>query len=61
MSQNFTGAEFVKALKADTLKERIVREGMAKQNDKDTNSILFAEGIDCTNWIPIPVKMIEKT
>ncbi len=59
MGQEFTGTDFVKALAEGALKNHIVREGLAKQQEKDAKSILFSEG-DCTDWIPIPVKMIEK-
>ena len=59
MGQEFTGTNFIKALAEGALKNYIIREGFAKQKEKDTNSILFSEG-DCTDWIPIPVKMIER-
>jgi hypothetical protein len=60
MTQEFSGSDFVKALATGALKSQIVREGMAKLDEKDSKSILFAETLDCTNWVPIPVKMIEK-
>lgn len=60
MVQEFTAAAFAEALAAGTLKEPIIREGIAKQSDKDTDSILFSEGLDCTHWIQVPTKIIEK-
>jgi hypothetical protein len=61
MAQEFTGADFAKALAAGTLNDHILCEGMAKTNESDPHSILFTTGLDCgKSWFPIPVKMVEK-
>jgi hypothetical protein len=55
----FTGKEFAQALATGTLNEAVVVTGMAKKAD-DPQVVLFAPGRTCTDWISIPVKMIEK-
>jgi hypothetical protein len=55
----FSGEEFAQALSTDTLREAVVVTGMAKKGD-DSQSILFAPGKECGDWIPIPVKLIDQ-
>ena len=50
MAKTFTGADFIKALSEGTLKEPIVREGMAKFSDNDPTALHFSEGTGCTSW-----------
>jgi hypothetical protein len=57
--KKFTGAEFVKALSEKTLAEPIVLEGMAKQEDGNTNSFMFSVGTSCTSWVQIPLDIVE--
>jgi hypothetical protein len=54
---SFTGEEFAQALASSTLP--VVLAGMAKKGE-DPHVILFAPGMSCAHWIPVPAKMIEK-
>jgi len=60
MPDVFTGQEFAKRLSTGQLKKSIVKVGMAKTNDDSPNTILFAEGRMCAEWISIPVSVIEQ-
>jgi hypothetical protein len=60
MSQQFSGAEFIKALGEGGLKEGFIREGMVKQEENDPNAVQFSEGTDCSLWTKIPVGMVEQ-
>src|SRR5262249_16384381 len=60
MPASFTGKEFIDALKKDTLKEPIIKDGMVKQDEKDSTVILFTEGASCDIWTKVPVDLIEK-
>ncbi|MBA3315449.1 MAG: hypothetical protein H0T47_19445 [Planctomycetaceae bacterium] len=60
MAKSLTGEEFAKALSEGSLKGPLVRIGMAKQADDDSDTILFAEGAVCSEWISIPVSIIEE-
>lgn len=59
MSQLFRVNEFVEALRAKTLKNRIILEGMVKESDDDSQALLFSDGSRCENWIRIPLEMID--
>jgi hypothetical protein len=60
MPDVFTGQEFAKRLSTGQLKRSIVKIGMAKKSDDSLDTILFAEGRMCDEWISIPVSMIEQ-
>ena len=60
MPDVFTGQEFAKSLSTGQLKKSIVRVGMAKKSDDSPDTILFAEGRMCREWISIPVSVIEQ-
>jgi hypothetical protein len=59
MPKSFTGTEFLKALSEGQLREPIIKEGLVKQEENDTNTLLFSEGRACQHWIKIPIEMIE--
>lgn len=58
--RTFSGAEFVSALSEGSLKEPIVREGMAKLGEQDRSAILFSAGFSCSAWTKVPLEMIEQ-
>jgi hypothetical protein len=60
MPNVFTGQEFARSLSEGKLKEPLVKIGMAKKHDDSPNTILFAEGGLCDEWISIPVGVIEQ-
>jgi|GEM_PF-2841265 len=59
--RSYTAAEFVSRLTANTLIDQsaINLFGLVKQNDTDQSAILFSSSTACTEWLPIPVSMIE--
>jgi hypothetical protein len=50
----------MKALADGSLKQPIVEEGMAKQDDKDPNIILLSNGISGDQWVKLPLHLIER-
>ena len=60
MQKTFSGEEFAEVLSSGTLQETVQLVGMAKKSDYDQDAILFAPGVSCLRWIPIPVSMIEQ-
>jgi hypothetical protein len=60
MAKSFTGEEFAKALSDGSLKEPLVKIGMVKQVEDGSDAILFAEGAVCSDWIRIPIAIIEE-
>jgi hypothetical protein len=60
MPNTFTGTEFLKSLSEESLKEPLVKIGMAKKDDDSEDTVLFAEGGVCEDWISVPVGVIEQ-
>lgn len=59
MSRMFTAREFLDALAAGGLERTIVRTGMVKVSESETESLLFSEGSGCEDWVKLPLTMIQ--
>jgi hypothetical protein len=60
MGMSFTPDEFLAALAEDNFKQPVVLTGMVKKAD-DPDSVMFASGTLCQNWVKIPLKtMVER-
>lgn len=59
MPNTFSGDEFARRLLDGSLKEPIVKVGMAKAHGERTDKILFAEGGACGEWIELPIHLLE--
>ena len=60
MYESFTGADFRVALAEGRLGAEIVRTGVAKEDEKDANAILFSMPPFCASWIKIPLDLIDR-
>jgi hypothetical protein len=58
-TKTYTGEAFAKALGEETLQQSIVRVGMIKSDADDPKTLLFTES-GCTEWIKVPLELIEE-
>jgi hypothetical protein len=52
--------EFLDKLNKDEVQAGVVLVGMVKKNEEDPDSLLFAIGQSCENWIAIPSSLIAE-
>jgi hypothetical protein len=56
----FAPRDFVSFLQSENIKtSSVVLRGLAKVVEGETESVFFSQSGDCTNWIPIPVEVID--
>jgi len=60
MANEFTGEAFLEALADGSLTEPLIRVGMVKLQADSSDEFLFSEGGCGSEWIAVPVDLVEK-
>jgi hypothetical protein len=57
---SFSAAEFIVKLRdGQFASPPLTATGLVKVSEDEANTLLFAHGTDCTNWVEVPVQMID--
>jgi hypothetical protein len=58
---SFTAKDFIAKLRQGRFASApVAATGLVKLSEEDKNALLFAHGTDCTNWISVPVSLIDR-
>ena len=59
MDAKHSGKEFLTQMRSGSLRPSLIRIGMAKPGDADSDVILFSESETCGHWVAVPLDIVE--
>lgn len=59
MDAKHSGKEFLTQMRSGSIRPSLIRIGMAKPGDADSDVILFSESETCGHWVAVPLDIVE--